>query len=63
MIENSIAVISFENLTGDGSQDILQRIIPNLLITNLENTGFFHVTTWERLRDLMKQVGRERRKL
>ena len=58
-IENSIAVISFENLTGDGSQDILQRIIPNLLITNLENTGFFHVTTWERLRDLMKQVGRE----
>jgi len=59
MIENSIAVISFENLTGDESQDILQRIIPSLLITNLENTGFFHVATWERLRDLMKQVGKE----
>ena len=58
-IENSIAVISFENLTGDESQDTLQRIIPNLLITNLENTGFFHVATWERLQDLMKQVGRE----
>ncbi len=58
-IENSIAVISFENLTGDESQDILQRIIPNLLITNLENTGFFHVVTWDRLRDLLKQMGKE----
>jgi len=58
-IENSIAVISFENLTGDESQDILQRNIPNLLITNLENTGFFHVATWDRLRDLMKQMGKE----
>ena len=37
----------------------LQRNIPNLLITNLENTGFFHVATWDRLRDLMKQMGRE----
>ena len=59
MIENSIAVISFENLTGDEAHDPLQRTIPNLLITNLENTGFFHVTTWERLQDLMKQVGRK----
>jgi len=58
-IENSIAVISFENLTGDESHDILQRVIPSLLITNLENTGFFHVATWERLRDLMKQMGNE----
>jgi serine/threonine protein kinase/tetratricopeptide (TPR) repeat protein len=59
MIENSIAVISFENLTGDEANDTLQRTIPNLLITNLENSGFFHVVTWDRLRDLMKQVGRE----
>ncbi len=58
-IENSIAVISFENLTGDEANDTLQRTIPNLLITNLENTGFFHVATWERLQDLMKQVGKE----
>jgi serine/threonine protein kinase/Tfp pilus assembly protein PilF len=58
-IENSIAVISFENLTGDETHDTLQRIIPSLLITNLENTGFFHVATWERLQDLMKQFGRE----
>lgn len=59
LIENSIAVISFENLTGDDAHDPLQRAIPNLLITNLENTGLLHVITWERLRDLMKQVGRE----
>jgi tetratricopeptide (TPR) repeat protein/TolB-like protein len=58
-IENSIAVISFENLTGDETNDTLQRILPNLLITNLENTGFFYVATWERLRDLMKQMGKE----
>jgi tetratricopeptide (TPR) repeat protein len=57
-IENSIAVISFENLTGDEANDILQENIPNLLITNLENTGFFHVVTWERLRDLKKQIGK-----
>ena len=37
----------------------LKEYIPNLLITNLENTGFFHVVTWDRLRDLMKQVGKE----
>jgi len=58
-IENSLAVISFENLTGDESLDTLQRNIPNLLITNLENTGFFHVATWDRLRDLLKQMGKE----
>ena len=61
-IENSIAVISFENLTGDETHDTLQRTIPNLLITNLENTGFFHVATWDRLRDLMKQMGKESEK-
>ena len=58
-IENSIAVISFENLTGNESHDILQRTIPNLLITNLENTGYLNVATWERLRDLLKQMGKE----
>ena len=58
-IENSIAVISFENLTGDQSLDMLQRVIPHLLITSLENTGFFHVASWERLRDVMKQMGKE----
>jgi len=58
IIENSIAVISFENQTGDKAYDHLQKVIPNLLITNLENTGYFYVVTWERLRDLLKQIGK-----
>jgi len=53
----SVAVISFENQTGNDSFDYLRRVIPNLLITNLEQSGFFNVTTWERLQDLMRQKG------
>jgi tetratricopeptide (TPR) repeat protein/TolB-like protein len=56
-IENSIAVISFKNQTGDPAYDYLQEVIPNLLITNLENTGLFYVATWERMRDIIKQIG------
>jgi len=56
-IENSIAVISFENQTGDPNFDYLQKAIPNLLITNLENTGLFYVATWERMQDILKQMG------
>jgi len=56
-IENSIAVISFKNQTGDAAYDYLQEAIPNLLITNLENTGLFYVATWERMQDILKQMG------
>jgi serine/threonine protein kinase/tetratricopeptide (TPR) repeat protein len=58
-IENSIAVISFENQTGDKSYDYMQRAIPNLLITTLEQSGDLYVATWERLRDLLKQIGKD----
>jgi serine/threonine protein kinase/Tfp pilus assembly protein PilF len=58
-IENSVAVISFENQTGDKSYDYLQKAIPNLLITNLEQTGNLYVPTWERLHDLLKQLKKE----
>jgi eukaryotic-like serine/threonine-protein kinase len=57
-IENSIAVVSFENQTGDQSYDYLQKAIPNLLITSLEHRGVPYVATWERLRDLLKQMGK-----
>jgi tetratricopeptide (TPR) repeat protein len=57
--ENSIAVISFENQTGDEAFDSLRTVIPNLLITNLENSGFFQVATWERMRDLLKQIDQD----
>lgn len=58
-IENSIAVISFENQTGEESYDYLQKAIPNLLITSLENTGYLYVATWERMFDLLKQMGKK----
>ncbi len=58
-IENSIAVISFENQTGDSNYDHLQKVFTNLLITNLEATNRFHVLTWERMRDISRQIGEE----
>ncbi len=58
-IENSIAVISFENQTGDAAYDYLQKAIPNLLITSLEQTGGLYVMTWERMHDLLAQMGKK----
>jgi serine/threonine protein kinase/tetratricopeptide (TPR) repeat protein len=56
-IANSIAVISFENQTGDESFDYLQKAIPDLLITSLERRGELYVATWERMQDLLRQLG------
>jgi len=58
-VENSIAVISFENQTGDKAYDYLQKAIPNLLITSLEQTGELYVVTWERMSDLLEQMGKK----
>ncbi|MFZ2055407.1 MAG: protein kinase [Candidatus Aminicenantales bacterium] len=58
-IENSIAVISFENRTGDEAFDYLQRAIPDLLITSLERRGELYVATWERMLDLLEQLGKK----
>jgi len=54
-----MAIISFENQTGDSAYDYLQDAIPNLLITSLEQSKAFRIISWERLRDLLKQSGRE----
>lgn len=54
-----IAVITFENQTGDKKYDYLQMAIPNLLITSLERAESLRVITWERMRDLLRQVGKE----
>ena len=54
-----IVVISFKNQTGDKSYDYLQEAIPNLLITSLEQSKYLRVITWERMYDLLKQLGRE----
>jgi len=55
----SLAVVSFENQTGDSTYDYLQDVIPNLLITSLEQSKSFRVTSWERLRDLLEQMGKK----
>jgi serine/threonine protein kinase/Tfp pilus assembly protein PilF len=56
-IENSIAIISFQNQTGDRAFDYLQKAIPDLLITSLERRGELYVATWERMLDLLAQLG------
>jgi serine/threonine protein kinase/Flp pilus assembly protein TadD len=58
-IENSIAVISFENHTGDKAFDYLQKAIPDLLITSLERESGLYVATWERMEDLLEQMGKK----
>jgi serine/threonine protein kinase/tetratricopeptide (TPR) repeat protein len=58
-VKHSIAVISFENQTGDAANDNLRKIIPNLLITSLEQSGHFQVTTWSRLQDLLRKIGKD----
>lgn len=54
-----IAVITFANQTGDKSFDYLQEAIPNLLITSLEQSRYLHVMTWERMRDILAQMGKK----
>jgi tetratricopeptide (TPR) repeat protein/TolB-like protein len=56
--QRPIAVISFENRTGDASYDYLSAAIPNLLITSLEQSHRLQVMTWERMHDLLEQLGR-----
>jgi tetratricopeptide (TPR) repeat protein/TolB-like protein len=58
MDKPSLAVISFDNQTGEKGYDYLCNTIPNLLITSLENSGFIYVVTWERMFDLLDQAGK-----
>jgi serine/threonine protein kinase len=57
-VRRSIAVINFQNQTGDAAYDYLRSAIPNLLITSLEQSKYLQVTTFERLRDLLRQMGK-----
>ncbi|MFQ5633662.1 MAG: hypothetical protein ACE5I1_33270, partial [bacterium] len=54
-----VVVMPFENQTGDAGLDYLRAAIPNLLITNLEQSKYLTVLTWERMRDLLKQLGKD----
>ncbi|MEE9169291.1 MAG: protein kinase, partial [bacterium] len=53
-----IVVMPFENQTGDESFDYLRTAIPNLLITNLEQSKYLSVVTWERMQDVLKSMGK-----
>jgi tetratricopeptide (TPR) repeat protein len=52
-----LVVMPFENQTGDESLDYLKTAIPNLLLTNLEQSKYLTVLTWERMQDLLKVMG------
>ena len=56
----NIAVIGFENQTGDSTYNYLQKAIPSLLITDLEQSKHLHVMTWERMSDLVKQFDKNK---
>jgi tetratricopeptide (TPR) repeat protein/predicted Ser/Thr protein kinase len=48
----TVAVVGFENLTGEAAYEYLKKAIPNLLITSLEQSKDLEVISWERLNDL-----------
>jgi serine/threonine protein kinase/tetratricopeptide (TPR) repeat protein len=54
-----IAVVSFTNQTGDRAYDYLSEAIPNLLISSLEQSRYLRVMTFERMRDLLDQMGKK----
>ena len=56
--KRTVAVLGFKNQTGDPGLDHLREIIPNLLITSLEQSKHMRVASWQRLRDLFRQAGK-----
>ncbi|MDH4197486.1 MAG: protein kinase, partial [Candidatus Aminicenantes bacterium] len=58
-VTHSVAVVSFENQTGDPNLDYLQKAIPNLLISSLEQSESLSVASWDRLQDVVRQMGAE----
>lgn len=56
--KRTVAILGFKNQTGDPGLDHLREIIPNLLITSLEQSKHMRVASWQRLRDLFRQAGR-----
>ncbi len=54
-----IAVMPFENRTGDDSLKDLSETIQDLLITKLGNSKYLYVMTRERMNDLLKQMGKQ----
>lgn len=53
----SIAVMYFENLTGDGRLDWMQRGIAEMLVTSLSQSLYLDVIGLERLYSLLRKMG------
>jgi len=53
-----VAVMFFDNNTGDDSYNYLSQAIPNLLIASLEQSKYLSVMTWERIHDLLNIIGK-----
>ncbi len=49
---HTVAIVGFENLTGEAAFEYLKKAIPNLLITSLEQSKYLDIVSWERLNDL-----------
>ncbi len=57
--KRGVAVIGFKNQTGEADLDYLREAIPHLLITSLGESKRLRVTTWERMKDILRNSGRE----
>ncbi|MDH4270489.1 MAG: protein kinase [Candidatus Aminicenantes bacterium] len=57
--KRTVAVLGFKNQTGDPNLDYLRETISNLLITSLEQSKYMRVASWQRLRDLFRQAGKD----
>ncbi len=54
-----IAFISLENRTGDPSLEYLRSVLPDVLGATLADSRYLRVTRSDRMRALMKQIGRD----
>ncbi|MBD3867204.1 MAG: protein kinase [Acidobacteria bacterium] len=57
-VENSLAVLPFENLSDSPESDRVGQILQELIITDLSASGSLKVFSSQRLFDLQKQLGR-----
>ncbi len=51
-----IAVINFQNKTGDSAMDPLMENITGSMISELQNTGYFRIIERERLKSILKEL-------
>jgi tetratricopeptide (TPR) repeat protein/predicted Ser/Thr protein kinase len=58
-LENTLAVMYFDNMVDAGDTGRLGEIVANLLITDLSDSRFVKVVSSQRLYDILKLLGRE----